>query len=123
MESISKTNLRPSKGKAFWDEHISSWQQSGLSKTTYCKTHGLAKSTFDCWRKKQHPVNADPASTQDFLSLRLAHNPASDKVAFPASSRCAPIEILFQQGIVIKVASPIDREALFQVLQLVRQLS
>ena len=123
MGSNSGSNLRPSKGKAFWDPHISNWQQSDLSKTAYCEAHGLAKSTFDSWRRKQQSADTNKLAPRDFLTLNLPQNTPAGKQLFSSSTLTGTIEIQFQQGIVIKVNPPIDHEALFNVLQLVRQIS
>lgn len=123
MASVSGSNLRPSKGKAFWEQHISNWQQSDLSKTAYCEAHDLAKSTFDSWRRKQQSADTNKLTPRDFLTLSLPQNTQAGKPLFSSSNPAGTIEIQFQQGIVIKVNPPIDQEALFNVLQLVRQIS
>ncbi len=123
MASVSGSNLRPSKGKAFWEQHISIWQQSGLFKTAYCEAHGLAESTFDSWRRKQQSADTNKLAPRDFLSLSLPQNTQADKPLFSSSNPAGTIEIQFQQDIVIKVNPPIDQEALFNVLQLVRQIA
>ena len=37
--------------RSFWLVHIRAWQQSGLTRTAYCREHRLNKSTFDRWLK------------------------------------------------------------------------
>jgi transposase-like protein len=37
--------------RSFWLVHIRAWQQSGLTRTAYCREHRLKKSTFDRWLK------------------------------------------------------------------------
>lgn len=47
-------NLKHFQNKArrsFWSVHIQAWQQSGLTRTEYCRQHRLHKSTFDRWLK------------------------------------------------------------------------
>ena len=57
MEPAARSDLKPSKGRAFWENHISRWQQSEISKIAYCRVHNLAPSTLDSWRKKlQQPM-------------------------------------------------------------------
>jgi hypothetical protein len=38
--------------KTYWQEHIKSWRQSGLSQADFCKARSLALSTFQYWRRK-----------------------------------------------------------------------
>jgi hypothetical protein len=40
------------KKKIFWQNHIESWQKSGLSQRDYCRSKSLALSTFAYWRGK-----------------------------------------------------------------------
>ena len=47
------------KKQACWQEHIQSWEQSGLSQEAYCKTKSLALSTFGYWRRKIIHSSAD----------------------------------------------------------------
>lgn len=120
MESIQRGNLKPSKGKAFWEDHINQWQQSELSKAAYCRTHGLATSTLDSWRRKLRRPDGDKKQSGNFLSLQVQQASAGERGLRRLSA--VTMEIQFPQGIAVKVNSPIDHEALFQVLQLVRQL-
>ncbi len=118
----ARNNLRPSKGIAFWQQHISSWQHSDLTKTAYCRANDLAKSTFDCWHKKLQPSDTKKAKSRDFLSLGLAQETRAQQHLFQPSPATAAIEIQFQQGILIRINSPVDHDTLFHVLQVVRQL-
>lgn len=38
--------------RQLWQEHISGWQQSGLTQARYCKEHGIKLPSFSYWRKK-----------------------------------------------------------------------
>lgn len=47
-------NLKHFENKArqsWWLVHIEAWQRSGLDRTSYCRRHGLTKTTFDRWLK------------------------------------------------------------------------
>jgi hypothetical protein len=122
METAVPGNLKPSKGKAFWEDHINHWQRGELSKIAYCRAHGLAPSTLDSWRRKlQQPV-PDKKKPEDFLSLQLQQTAPLERGFMPAATAPAGIEIQFPQGINIKINSTIDHDVLFQVLQLVRRL-
>ena len=37
---------------AYWQQHFTDWQQSGLSQRDYCKQHKLTFSSFGYWRKR-----------------------------------------------------------------------
>jgi len=48
---LKKRNKRKSKHQ-YWQSHILSWQQSGLSQRSYCVSNRLALSTFSYWKRK-----------------------------------------------------------------------
>src|SRR6516164_2151440 len=43
----------------YWSVHVEAWRRSGLSRTEYCRRHGLKKRTFDRWMK--HLVGVEEA--------------------------------------------------------------
>jgi transposase-like protein len=43
----------------YWSLHVEAWRQSGLTRTEYCRRHGLRKVTFDRWMK--HLISKDDA--------------------------------------------------------------
>jgi hypothetical protein len=40
-------------GKEFWQGHLESWRQSGLTQVAYCAARGLSIKTFTRWRSKE----------------------------------------------------------------------
>ena len=122
MASATLGNPRITKGKAFWQDHIDQWHQSGLSKIGYCRDHGMSKSTFDSWFKKLQQPRQESKRSRDFLSLHLQQETPIKNRLSPAPSPTSTIEIQLPKDIIVKVNSPIDLDALFQVLHLVRQL-
>jgi hypothetical protein len=36
-------------------QHVDAWRQSGLSRSAYCRLHGLNKTTFARWVSRQAP--------------------------------------------------------------------
>ena len=46
--------------QAFWQQHMTGWENSGQSQPDYCATHGLKLGTFGHWRtrlNRQHSAN------------------------------------------------------------------
>ena len=37
--------------RSYWSVHVEGWRKSALTRTEYCRQHGLTKSTFDRWLK------------------------------------------------------------------------
>jgi transposase-like protein len=44
-----------------WQDMLKVWEQSGSSRTEFCREHDVSVSTFDYWRKKQRD-NVDESS-------------------------------------------------------------
>ena len=60
----------------YWQQHIKSWQDSGLSQTAYCTSQDLKVHNLTYWRKRLNPPSrskliplAVPASTAVRLIL------------------------------------------------------
>ena len=51
MESDYKEKTRSEK-RAFWEEQIRFWQESGLSQREYCKRRGIRQSQWFYWRRR-----------------------------------------------------------------------
>jgi hypothetical protein len=45
-------NQSPSERKQFWLNHLTAWQQSGLTQAAYCQTHELKIKNFWYWKRK-----------------------------------------------------------------------
>lgn len=60
------------KKQACWQEHIQSWEQSGLSQKTYCRAQSLALSTFGYWRRK---INHRSKDRPRFYPLAVMPSP------------------------------------------------
>ena len=76
QQSISKSKQK------YWQKHLTSWSESGLSQKHYCEQQLLALSTFCHWKNK------------------LAYN--SDKTTFyplAVSSVVAPVEDTSNSGL------------------------
>ena len=47
--------------QTYWQEHIDSWEQSGISQEAYCKAQSLSLSTFGYWRRKTNHCSKNRA--------------------------------------------------------------
>ena len=56
---------------SFWQQHISQWQQSGLSQAKYCKQHGLKVNRFSYHKLKLKTKSAQTSSTS-FIKIPVA---------------------------------------------------
>lgn len=51
MEVFISKHQKESK-EEYWQRHISHCRRSGKSRKEYCRTHGLAESTYGYWKKR-----------------------------------------------------------------------
>jgi hypothetical protein len=58
MESGYKEKTRSEK-RAYWEEQIQFWQESGLSQREYCKRHGIRQSQWFYWKRRCRDSDAD----------------------------------------------------------------
>ena len=87
MKQAKSTQL-----EIFWSEHISSWQQAGITQAAYCQQHELITHQFGYWKRKllksslnsqqndevttgfiQLPINP-PSFSPETLSIRLPND-------------------------------------------------
>lgn len=51
MTTQTRSEEREQK-RAFWKQHIASWQSSGLTQIAYCDKHELKTHQFVYWKKR-----------------------------------------------------------------------
>lgn len=55
---------------------IESWQSSGQSQQTFCKSQGIVYSSFHYWYKKYRQAQTPPPSSSPFIPVQV-HSAAS----------------------------------------------
>lgn len=58
-----------------WLQHISDWQQSGLSQAAFCQSQQLSYHQFIYWRQKLVPKSGDSSSTTSPQLLSVQYPP------------------------------------------------
>ena len=54
----------------YWSLHVEAWRRSGLSRTEYCRRHGLKKQTLDRWMKHLIGVEEARKRAEELRELR-----------------------------------------------------
>ena len=78
MEAINETgahHLSPQKDEAFWQDHYSIQQSSGLSRAAYCRKHAINYDRFTYWVCKWRIDQRDtliPVKIKTSFAARLA---------------------------------------------------
>jgi hypothetical protein len=99
-----------------WRRIIGDQGRSGLSIREFCRRGKLTETAFYFWRselqrrqaEQEQRRPADPPAVPAFLPVRVAEH-----VGGPATGR---IEIELSGGLRVRVAAPVDRQALADVL-------
>lgn len=61
----------------YWQEHIESWQRSGLSQAEYCRLNSLRLKNFWYWKKRNAGGSPEPLR---FFPLTLVSNKAAKTI-------------------------------------------
>jgi hypothetical protein len=108
-----------------WLRHVQRWQRSRLSVRDYCARYRLSEPSFYFWRRSLAerglltPVGTNPAqrdtdavpATPLFVAATLA-----DAAAAPQ-----PLEVVFPDGLTVRVAAGFDAATLRHLLALLRE--
>jgi hypothetical protein len=70
---------------------VEEWQDSGLSKTAFCKQKGLAKSVFYYWQKR----HKEDQSNGGFIPIKVNNG---NRICSPSV-----IEITYPNGVIVRL--------------------
>ena len=98
----------------YWQEHIDSCRQSGLSQAAYCRKNQLRPHRYSYWKRKLAKTS-QPTNTQSsgFIQLNAANS-------IPLSTHNSSLNVRLPNEAVIE---GITEDNLHLVLSLVKQLS
>ena len=101
--------LEPKEKRQFWEGHIQSWQQSGLTQAEYCRQNDLKNHRWWYWRKRiSHP----PDTGVTFVPLRFSSSKTSQ----------AGICVVTPNGYRIEIDNGYDISKIRQLIATVRGL-
>ena len=66
MEQISRAEQLEQK-RAYWKQHIDSWQETGLTQREYCRRHNLKHHQLVYWKKRFFKAETEVS----FVPLKL----------------------------------------------------
>ena len=105
----SPKELNSKEKRKFWEDHIQTWQQSGLAQIAYCRENNLKNHQWWYWRKRiSHPTETDVS----FVPLRFS----SSKISRSGISVVTP------NGYRIEIDDGFDFSKLRQLVLAVRGL-
>lgn len=102
---------------------IELWRESGLSQGAYCTQEGIARSTFQHWRKRYDPSyeyqskkkkTRKPVSKESFIPLEIKEEPRQ----YSTSSTSKEVEIIYPNSVRIKCSSDLPLLELQKLIHL-----
>ncbi len=100
--------------RAYWKQHIDSWQQTGLSQAEYCRRHNLKHHQLVYWKKRF--IKTETAVS--FAALKL--DDLLDRTWLPQpASLCLVLNDQFK----IEIRPGFDAQLLQQVILTLRGLA
>jgi transposase len=103
-----------------WRQRVARWQRRGGTIRAFCATEGVSEHSFHSWRRELRRRDAEQQSSGgdgDRVFVELV--PASPS-SIEADGRRGGIEIVAPGGLVLRVSPGFDRQALADVLAIVR---
>ena len=103
------------KKQASWQEHIQSWEQSGLSQEAYCKAKSLALSTFGYWRRK---INCSSEKRPRFYPLAVMPSPEKQ-----TKSPCGGLQLIIgEKRFLVEIGNDFSEQTLKRLIVALEQL-
>lgn len=102
----------------YWKTVFADFENSGLSGQAYCKEKGISYAAFAS-RRRRLPKGSTGCSGESIKQVEFA--PVSLKPSSPQSrptSRVEPLEIVFPNGIILRVPAGYSAFALTEIVSL-----
>jgi putative transposase len=88
---------------AQWRALISEFEASGVSQQAFCTRHGLAKSTFELWRRKLRGARVDVAGVRPEALFVELTAPIVDKTEASPAAPAWEVELDLGAGVVLRL--------------------
>lgn len=102
------------RSSAEWSKLVKQWRSSGCTARAFAQEHGLTLSTLKWW-SRQFPKEVVRGEGKSGLASRPVPTFAQVRVVNAAASS-GVIEVVARNGLVVRLGSVVDSEALVRVL-------
>ena len=103
------------KQACLWQEHIQSWEQSGLSQKAYCRAQSLALSTFGYWRRK---ISHRSKDRPRFYPLAVMPSPEKQ-----AKAPCGGLQLIIgEKRFLVEIGNDFSEQTLKRLIVTLGQL-
>lgn len=97
------------KKQRYWEKHITSWQDSGLAQSAYCREHGISSKTFGYYKRKL----ASASGTQQVVPVpNVAIPPA------PSDACDRPIKLYVRDNLMLDIEPGFCQQTLRRILKI-----
>ena len=113
MEQISRAEQLEQK-RAYWRQHIDSFQQTGLTQAEYCRRHNLKHHQLVYWKKRFLKTETDVS----FVPLKL-----EDLLDMPSGPEHASLTLVIDNQFKIEIRAGFDPQLLRQLIFSLRAMA
>lgn len=114
------------KSKSYWKQHVSSWQNSGLTQAEYCRQQNIKNVKSFNWHKRKilgvwkPDLNSSEQSTLNLVALPNAITQYDNDTI--SSSNNSGISISFGSKATINIEKSFNKNCLAEVVKVMSQL-
>ena len=102
---IKEKKARAFLGRKTWVEHVSEYQQSGLTQPEYAKRHNLNTATFRNWiTKLKREERATSLQATAFVPVKVNPTTSKDYSGYLMGDGYPGYQLLFKSGVIKHVA-------------------
>jgi hypothetical protein len=94
-----------------WQGHLAAQAGSGLTQTAYCPAHGLARKSFNNWKRRLSAETTAPTAST-WLPVAVAADPPVGQ---------AGLTVRLPDGVAIELPADFSEAALVRLLAVVRR--
>ena len=113
MEQISRAEQLEQK-RAYWRQHIDSFQQTGLTQAEYCRRHNLKHHQLVYWKKRFLKTETDVS----FVPLKL-----EDLLDISSGPEHASLTLVIDNQFKIEIRAGFDPQLLRQLIFSLRAMA
>ena len=113
---VARRQLTSKEKGSFWQDHINSWQQSGLNQAEYCRQQGLGAASFTYWKKKLSLASNKstrprfyPLTVQDQPKLRTSSNNSGLRLVVGGSRLKIEVENNFSPTTLLQLVTTLEK--------------
>ena len=94
--------------REIWSERVAQWKASGLTAAQFAQRHNVGEASLRWWRWKLGTVSKKAVTAMTFVEM-------------PSPVRCAGLELVLDDRVVVRVPPDFDEPALTRLLDVLER--